>query len=167
MGDADRILAVAARWRAESRILESVVAGGSMGVALTSGSRIRIQLSSRLAYDPGEVIAILPESQFVVHRVTTRARGRGRGHVLTRGDSVVVPDPPVELRRVLGPVTEVEGAGGWGPVPPLAPGSFRGRWARRVVLAATATVLFASPRAARRVIDVLRRLEDAVRARPR
>ena len=49
-------------------------------------------------------------------RASRGAAGRGgaaRGRLLTRGDAALVPDPPVDERRVLGAVTGVARDGGW------------------------------------------------------
>lgn len=138
-----------------------------MGSTLPNGSRIRIQINRRTDYRPGEILAFLPCRQVVVHRVVARGRGRGRGHLLTRGDSLVVPDPPVDRTRVLGPVTEVDGGDGWIPVGRREPGTALGSWARRVVLAVTASLLVASPEAAKLLVDGLRRLEATTQARRR
>ncbi len=163
-GDPDRILAIASRWRQQGRVIESVVAGGSMGATLPDGSRIRIEIGLRTEFGPGEVIAFLPRSHIVVHRLVGRGRGRGAGWLLTRGDGVVTPDPPVDPERVLGPVVGVERGDHWSGVERPSSGSRSGTCARRLALAATAAVLAASPAAARRTVDALRRLEMAVRA---
>jgi hypothetical protein len=117
--DPARTLAVAQSLRAPGRSFESTVTGMSMGPGLGPGSRIRVALVHRAVYEAGEVVAYLAGDQVIVHRVVHRGRAAAaRGYLITRGDATLVPDPPVDHARILGPVTGVWRVGGW--MPPTA-----------------------------------------------
>lgn len=123
--DAERILGVASRLREARCVIESKVQGGCMGGSIPAGSLIRIDLAGRQEYRVGQVIAFLPETTIVVHRVVRRGgRGRAKSYLITRGDMALLPDPPVCLRRVLGPVVGCQLEGRWaspGTPPPRPP----------------------------------------------
>lgn len=156
--DPARILAVASGLRGPDRAVESTVEGMSMGRTLPAGSRIRIQLVNRLGYEVGEVVAFLAGSQVIVHRVVHRARwGAGRGYLVTRGDVTLVPDPPVDQTHVLGAVTEVQYEGSWVAVSGRLRRSLKARVTVSLLLAAVASVLAMSPRAARSFANFLYR----------
>jgi hypothetical protein len=62
----------------------------------------------------------------VVHRVVRRGwLGPANNYLITRGDAALIPDPPVGLRFVLGPVVGLKSEEGWAapgepaPQPPL------------------------------------------------
>jgi hypothetical protein len=154
--DPARTLAVAQSLRGPGRWVESTVSGMSMGPGLGPGSRIRIALVHRARYEVGEVVACLTGDQVVVHRVAHRGRaGAARGHLIIRGDATLVPDPPVEHDRVLGPVTGVWCAGEW--VPPGGPlrRSSRARMARALLLATAVGGLYVSPSVTASVLTAL------------
>jgi hypothetical protein len=98
------------------RVIECVVQGSSMGDTLREGSRIRLQFSSAPP-TTGQVVAAVRDDMVVTHRIVHAAgRGRGRGFLLMRGDASLIPDAPVALDEVIGPVSEVEEDGRWVPV---------------------------------------------------
>jgi len=145
-----------------------------MGRGLPPMSRIRIALIHRAQYEIGEVVAFLDGHQVIVHRVVHRGRfGAAAGHLLTRGDATLVPDPPVSRERILGPVTEVWVAGDWGP-PRAAPRrSLRARVVSSILLGAAIGMMTASPRVtgallvflARAARDIRRALNRQIRQR--
>ena len=110
--DAARVVALAASLRGPGRSVASTVQGGSMGHTLPPGARIRIALTDGERHAVGQVVAFITGNQVVVHRIVYRCdSGRGAGHVLTRGDAGLVPDPPVAFACVLGAVAlEPDGA---------------------------------------------------------
>jgi len=163
--DPARTLAVAQSLRAPGRSFESTVTGMSMGSVLGSGSRIRIALVHRDRYEAGEVVAYLADGQVIVHRVVHRGRAAAaRGYLITQGDATLVPDPPVDHGRILGPVTGVWRAGGWVPPsgPPRRP--LRAKLARALSLATAVGALYVSPRATARALTALHRTAGALRA---
>ena len=162
--DPDRIVALASSLRAPARSIESTVEGMSMGRGLPPASRIRIELIDRTLYEVGEVVAFLTGSKVVVHRVVHRGRGTGAsGHLLTRGDAMLVPDPPVEQLRILGPVTGVWREGRWTALDGPPRRSLRARSVARLALWAAIGTLSLSPRSATRVLGLLHRAERALR----
>jgi len=162
--DPARIVALVASLRGPDRLLESTVAGMSMGQGLPAGSRIRIAFMDRARYDVGEVVAFLGGNQVTVHRVVHRGRaGAAAGQVLTRGDAPLVPDPPVEQERILGPVTAVWREDRWTELSGAARRSFRARIVAWLVLQAAIGTLYLSPRATAGVLTLLGRAERALR----
>ena len=161
--DPARTLALAESLRAPDRSFESTLMGMSMGAGLGPGSRIRIALVHRARYEAGEVVAYQAGSQVIVHRVVHRGRGgAARGHLITRGDATLVPDPPVEHGRVLGPVTGVWRAGEWTPLGGPPRRSLRARLARALLLASATGGLYLSPRATAYALIALHRRAGAL-----
>jgi hypothetical protein len=162
--DPQRTLAVADSLRGSGRRIESTVSGSSMGAGLPPGSRIRIDLVPRPVCEAGEVIAYVAGDQIIVHRVLHRGRaGRARGHLIAFGDAVLVPDPPVQIAYVLGPVTEVWQAERWTPTAGPLPRSTHARLVRALLAALSTAGLYLSPRATARVLLVLHRGAGALR----
>ena len=162
--DPARIVALASSLRAPSRLLESTVDGMSMASSLPPQSRIRIELINRARYELGEVIAFLVGSQVVVHRVVHQGRaGAAAGFVLTRGDSRLVPDPPVAYVRILGPVTGLWKDGRWTEVSGMRRRSLRGRILSSLLLLIARSMLYLSPYATAILLARLHRLEGALR----
>lgn len=162
--DPARLVALASSLRAPDRLLESTVEGTSMGRGLPPKSRIRIALIRRERYETGEVVAFLDNNLTVVHRVIHRGRfGAAAGYLLTRGDATLVPDPPVNHQRILGPVTAICVDGHWAP--PCAPPSrsLRARVVSSVVTHAAAWTMVASPRATRALLMFLARAARDIR----
>lgn len=122
--DAERILGVASRLRGARCIVESKVHGECMGSAVPAGSLIRIDLVCGQEYRVGQVIAFILETTVVVHRVVRGVGlGRAKSYLITRSDMALLPDPPVRVKRVLGPVVGCQMEGRWAPPgpPPLQP----------------------------------------------
>jgi hypothetical protein len=146
--DPQRTLAVADSLRGPDRCIESTVSGLSMGASLPPGSRIRIALIPPSGHAAGDVIAYLADNQVIVHRVLHCGRaGAARNYLIARGDATLVPDPPVEIDHVLGPVAGVWGTGGW--TPPAGPWtrSAHARVVRALLAALAVTGMYLSPRA--------------------
>ena len=100
-------LAAIARFREAHGVLECWLRGGSMGRAIPAGSHIRIAFVDPLSCHTGQVIAFLTEGRICVHRVVYRGRsGTARNTLITRGDRCLLPDFPVDVESVLGPVIE-------------------------------------------------------------
>jgi len=143
-GSPERTLSVAAALQQASRIVESTMQGACMGASLPDGSSIRIQLCQATRYEPGEVVACLVGTKLVTHRVVYGGtRGRSAGVLITRSDDTLLPDPPVDVRSVLGRVIAVETRGRWIPPPAPARDSVPRRaiaWAILAVIAALSRV---------------------------
>jgi hypothetical protein len=173
--DPARVVALASSLRAPDRLLESTVEGTSMGRSLPPKSRIRIALIRRERYETGEVVAFLDANSTIVHRVVHRGRfGAAAGYILTRGDATLVPDPPVNHQRILGPVTGIWVDGHWAH-PCAAPNrSLRARMVISIATHAAAWTMVASPRATRALLmflaraarDIRRALNRQIRQQP-
>jgi hypothetical protein len=161
--DGKRILSVADSLRGADRIVESTVEGGSMGSTLPAGTRIRIELSRRDRYEPGEVIAFFVDTTLIVHRVVASLR---HGRFVTRGDATYAPDPPLDVARILGPVSAMSSAGGWVPVPVLARRSVKGRAACWLLAAAIRGATAVDAGAASGLALAIHRMEMRLRRVP-
>lgn len=116
----DLFQAAIARFRKAQGILECQLRGGSMGQAIPAGSRIRISFVDPGSYHTGQIIAFLTGNGMCVHRIVYCGRWRhARQYLLTQGDRCILPDVPVPMASVLGPVTEYAQEGYWQP--PAAP----------------------------------------------
>ncbi len=163
--DPARTLAVAENLRAPDRWFESTLTGMSMGAGLGPGSRIRVALVHRARYEAGEVVAYQAGNQVIVHRVVHRGRAAAAlGHLITRGDATLVPDPPVAHGRILGPVTGVWRAGGWMPLGGPPRRALRARLACALLSAVASGALYLSPRATAHALIALHRSVGALRA---
>ena len=97
----------------------SELSGASMGLAMPSGSLIRIVSSEGVAWRPGQVVAFLAGSRVMVHRVRhVGTRGRARMFLITQGDGNWMCDPPVGLETIAGLVEEFCVDGKWQAVGP-------------------------------------------------
>ncbi len=109
------LLATAARARGDGRatVVECKLRGGSMATAIPARSRIRVTCGqSELRV--GDVAAFLLDERLVVHRIAyRRRRDRANPVLITRGDAMVLPDPPVAAAEVLGHVVEFDPGSGW------------------------------------------------------
>jgi hypothetical protein len=92
----------------ENSTVECRIRGASMEAAIPRGSRIRITFS-RQQHRVGDVVAFMIGERIVVHRIVHRARR----YLLTRGDAMLLPDPPIESAAVLGAVDTIDSGSGW------------------------------------------------------
>lgn len=109
--DRQRVLAAAGRHSragGSDSTVECRLRGASMEAAIPQASRIRITFSRR-AHQVGDIIAFMTGERIVVHRLVHRS---GR-QLLTRGDAMLLPDPPIDDGAVLGAVNEIDSGTGW------------------------------------------------------
>jgi hypothetical protein len=126
--------------------VEIPIRGASMGTTLPDGCVARVTLDPPGAVGVGEVVVFRQGGQLVAHRVVySGRRGRAAGHLLTRGDARLVPDPPVSLSRLLGRVTARRDADELAPLAPVRRPRWPVRWARGAALGGTVLLLHASP----------------------
>jgi hypothetical protein len=102
--------------RAHRRVLESRVAGRSMGQAIPEGTRIRIDCAPR-QFSTGDVITYARDGALITHRVI-HCRG---GWLIARGDATIVCDIPIHSGEVVGHVVSLAHGVEWRPVPALLP----------------------------------------------
>lgn len=114
--DPTRILEHVARLRGTGAVIECNLRGASMGTAIPAGSAIRIRLEESRSYRVGEIVAFVVHDGLCVHRIAHLGRReRVRNYLITQGDACFNPDPPIELRHVLGPVVEFRDRERWVP----------------------------------------------------
>jgi hypothetical protein len=112
------------------------------------------------------VIAVVMEGRICVHRVVYRGRGRrARTCLIVQGDRCVLPDPPVDVGAVLGPVTAFSRAdGSWTPPGGPEPRHPGARALAFVAVTILAVLVEIDVRLAHRLVATSRRALRAVRA---
>jgi signal peptidase I len=97
----------------EGKILKVKADGYSMYPAIKPGSVVLIEpLTENMVPDPGEIIAWIRESGFVVHRLTRMIKISDETMFITRGDSCAYEDQPVSKEQIAGKVISVETGSG-------------------------------------------------------
>jgi hypothetical protein len=93
------------------------VAGVSMQPAIPYGARIRIVPSETGHYEVGQIIAFSTpgSARIVIHRVVHRGYSRVSSHLITRGDAILLCDPPAYKKDICGVVTEYSAGDRWQP----------------------------------------------------
>jgi hypothetical protein len=124
--------------------------GASMAAAIPQASRIRITFGGG-PHRVGDIVAFMVGEKIIVHRIVHLARR----HLITRGDAMLLPDPPIDAEAVLGRVNAIDSGSGWQPpgAPSLPPR--RDRALAFVLLMASRIVLKLDARLARRFVDWL------------
>ncbi len=164
--DHDTLLPLlAARLGAEGTVFESAIHGNSMAPALPGRARLRVQLVSAEHCQPDDIVFYLCDDGFIVHRLVRRVPRRSSSYLLTLGDNCLVPDPPVNEKRLLGRVLAVKTETGW-----RVPGAARSRSiVHRLVRLGTSFVVMMALRfsvtAASALEKILRNLETSTRPR--
>ena len=156
--DPRRACAAARLFRDTASVVESDVRGGSMGVVIPDGARIRIR--SDAAPPTGTVIVFHAGGRTVVHRI--RWRRRAGGWLLTQGDAMRLPDVPVPIDAVIGHVSAVRGDDGtWQPLPAAPRAPRRDRALSWMVFTTSVVLLELHPPLACWLLDKLTRAERA------
>jgi hypothetical protein len=116
--DAKHVFDFVSEHREQLETIDISLGGGSMSPAIPKGSRIRIELNYKRTYQPGQVVAFLYRGRIMVHRIRyCGKRGKAKHYLLTQGDATNVPDDPVHINSLLGPVIAFQKDQGW-----VAPG---------------------------------------------
>jgi hypothetical protein len=138
-----------------------------MRPAVPARSILRIGVADGDNCTIGRIVAYMAGDIVMVHRVVYRGRSRrGRGHLILCGDRRVIPDLPVDERRILGPVIAVQKDGVWSrPGPPYRPLS--ARIAAFVLARLSGALLEIDARLARLFIEACDRLRCAVSTKRR
>jgi len=150
--DRERLLAAAQRYHGDpaENTVECRLRGGSMSGAIPAGARIRICFA-RGPHRVGDVIAFMIDARIVVHRIVYRRRRKGaRTLLITRGDVMMLPDPPIDTGAILGKVTGLATGTDWCPIGSQVRLPRRERVLAYVLLAASAFLLRFSAKSARR-----------------
>ena len=119
--DAGRIFALISQNREHLKTIDIHLQGGSMSPSIPRGSMIRVQLNHKGGYNPGQIVAFLHAGRIMAHRIHYCGSGKSAKHYfLTRGDATLLPDPPVLVQSLLGPVIAFQKDNEWVPPgPPL------------------------------------------------
>lgn len=129
-------------------VIECTLRGGSMSGLIAAGSRVRV-IFGDAHWSRGEVVAFIDGARIVVHRVVYRGYSpRARNYLITQGDAMSLPDPPIAASAVLGTVVAVHDAGGWRPLGARIRPPRRDRLLSFLVLLMAAACMEASPRLA-------------------
>lgn len=134
----------------ETTVVECRIRGASMEASIPRGSRIRIAFG-HAPHRVGDVVAFMAGEKIVVHRIVYC----GGRHLLTRGDAMLLPDSPVDVAAVLGPVNEIDSGSGWRPPAAQSLPPRRDRLLAAAVLAASRLVLKIDAGLAQRFIEWL------------
>ena len=118
------------------------VTGASMLPAIRPGDILEVHRQGMEAILPGDVVLFMRNGGFAAHRVLEKTQSLQRTLLITRGDALRVPDPPVTPDELLGRVTAILRGGrrlgprltGWARVASwfLARSEFCARVARRL-----------------------------------
>jgi hypothetical protein len=112
--DAKQVFAFVSEHREQLETIDITLGGGSMSPAIPKGSRIRIRLNYKGNYEPGQVVAFLYQSRIMVHRIRySGRRDKAKHYLLTQGDAMLLPDNPVHVGSLLGPVIAFQKDGHW------------------------------------------------------
>lgn len=112
--NAEQFVAVTHLLRRSRREIESKIQGTSMTPTLPEGIRIQILCSSGQTYTRGQVIAYIDFTKIIAHRVIYRGhRGQAKHYLITQGDSMWLPDPPINIQSILGTVSAMDAEGRW------------------------------------------------------
>lgn len=118
-----QLSAILTLFQKHQHTLETPLRGQSMGRTIPDGTRIRIQCTTSPTYTCGQIVAFTMENRVVVHRVVwcRHATRRGGQYLITQGDGMALPDPPVPVEAVLGTVTAMQAGAAWitPPAPPV------------------------------------------------
>jgi len=85
--------------------------GTSMLSAIWPGDVLEVHRWNAAQISPGEVVLFARDGRFFAHRVVEKLGQRERTLLVTRGDRLRTPDPPVSPEELLGRVTAVMHAG--------------------------------------------------------
>lgn len=84
--------------------------GASMLPSVWPGDLLTIQSAVHDEVVPGDIVLVMRESRFIVHRLVERRRDQDRFFWITRGDAMPQSDPPVVASELLGRVSGIRRA---------------------------------------------------------
>jgi len=83
------------------------VTGASMLPSIWPGDVVEVRRESLEEISRGDVVLCTRQGGFCAHRVVEKVAGPERTLLITRGDALPAPDPPVAPEELLGRVTAV------------------------------------------------------------
>lgn len=81
--------------------------GASMLPSIWPGDWLTIESATFEQVAPGDIVAILQESRFIIHRLIRVEEHSDRTACLTRGDAVPHDDPSISASTLVGRVTSI------------------------------------------------------------
>jgi hypothetical protein len=84
--------------------------GTSMLPSVWPGDLLTIQSAAQDEVVPGDIVLVLRNNRFFVHRLVERRRDQDCLSLITRGDAVPHNDPPVAASELLGRVADIRRA---------------------------------------------------------
>ncbi len=81
--------------------------GSSMLPSIWPGDIVEVRRQSVGEISPGDVVLCARRGGFSAHRVVEKVAGPERTVLITRGDALLAPDPPVAPEELLGRVTAI------------------------------------------------------------
>lgn len=139
--------AVVGLWARSGRTVEARFTGVSMEPSIPHGSTVRLQCGRPPV--PGDVVAFVRNGHVLLHRVVARAGGA----LWTRGDALLVPDPPLAADAPFACVVGVRRGDAWEAAPAHVPSA-----GQSLVLAACRVAGRLDRRLGRLLSGLLRRL---------
>jgi len=97
------VLEVVGGW-GEARLAAS---GSSMLPSIRPGDVLEVHREGMAGISIGDIVVFEREARLVTHRVVEKVGGSERTLLITRGDALRVPDPPVSPEELLGRVTAI------------------------------------------------------------
>jgi signal peptidase I len=85
--------------------LQLQVRGWSMFPSVQPGDTLIVDRAPAEAVAEGDIVLFGRNSRFFAHRVVKKSNGAGKTGMLTRGDAMIVSDPPVGENELLGRVS--------------------------------------------------------------
>ena len=82
--------------------------GTSMLPSLWPGDLLTIQNAEHREVVPGDIVLVMRDDRFFVHRLIERRQDQDRVLWITRGDAVPQNDPPVRASELLGSVVGIQ-----------------------------------------------------------
>ncbi len=83
------------------------VTGTSMFPAIRPGDMLEVRGQSMAEISPGDVVLCKRDEGFLAHRVVKKVSVKEGTVLITRGDALRAPDPPVSPEELLGRVTAI------------------------------------------------------------
>jgi signal peptidase I len=81
--------------------------GTSMLPALWPGDLLTIQSVTDDQLRPGDIVLVLDNGRFLIHRLIEKQHDQGLSHLITRGDAMPQNDPPANISDFLGRVVRI------------------------------------------------------------
>jgi signal peptidase I len=106
----DQKLGLAAKMLRSRNTVRLRAWGASMLPSVWPGDLLTIESAACDEVVPGDIVLVMREHRFVVHRLVEMQRDQGRVSWITRGDAMPNNDPPAAASELLGRVASIHRA---------------------------------------------------------